>query len=337
MPPATTESTSSASTTGGQGTGNNLPWHLIPVFRPGETDVNEYTKRLEFLAQVWPQDQLQHLAPRACLLCEGTAFQKVVRLSPEKLKVGSLEGIKLVVSTLGGVWGRSKLELKYEKFEKALYGTTQKVDEANESYVARHEIQFEDLISMGATLEDMRAYILLRNSTLPPEDRKRIIVESKGALKYDQVISSLQLLGSRFFNEVQGSSNHGKENLWRTDGWRRRRKRISNGVDRIGISHSWTAWRPTSGLVCTRRRPWRSSHLPVRGHGDWNVAGRQRDRCGPQRLCGCPQPPFDQGQVERLLGKLKYLQRQGQVEKGIQRQQFSSSTIPRPKNSWKHM
>ena len=131
--------------------------------------------------------------------------------------------------------------------------------------------------------------------------------------------------------------NHGKENLWCTDGWRRRRKRISTWVDRIGISHSWTAWRSTSGLVCTRRRSWRSSHLPVRGHGDWNVAGRQRDRCGPQRLCGCPQPPFDQGQVERLLGKLKSPQRQGQVEEGIQRQQFSSSTIPRTKNSRKHM
>ena len=38
MPPATTESRASASTTGGQGTGNNLPWHLIPAFRPGETD-----------------------------------------------------------------------------------------------------------------------------------------------------------------------------------------------------------------------------------------------------------------------------------------------------------
>ena len=24
-------------------------WHLIPAFRPGETDVNEYTRRLEFL------------------------------------------------------------------------------------------------------------------------------------------------------------------------------------------------------------------------------------------------------------------------------------------------
>ena len=174
--------------------------------------MNEYTRRLEFLGQVWPQDQLQHLAPRACLLCEGTAFQKVVRLSPEKLKTSSLEGIKLVVATLGGTWGRPKLELKYEKFEKALFGTIQKVDEANESYVARHEVQFEDLINMGATLEEMRAYILLRNSNLPSDDRKRIIVEAKGNLKYDDVTSSLQLLGSRFFNEIQGSSkNVGKK------------------------------------------------------------------------------------------------------------------------------
>ena len=113
---------------------------------------------------------------------------------------------------MGGTWGRPKLELKYEKFEKALFGTVQKVDEANESYVARHEVQFEDLINMGATLEEMRAYILLRNSNLPSDDRKRIIVEAKGNLKYDDVTSSLPLLGSRFFNEIQGSSkNMGKK------------------------------------------------------------------------------------------------------------------------------
>ena len=57
------------------------------------------------------------------MLCEGTAFQKVVRLDASKLKVASVDGIKLLVQTLGGVWGQSKLETKYERFEKALYGT----------------------------------------------------------------------------------------------------------------------------------------------------------------------------------------------------------------------
>ena len=176
------------------------------AFRPGETDINEFTKKLEFLSQIWPVEALPQLAPRVCLMCEGSAFQKVIRIPPEKLKVSSTDGCKLVVATLGGVWGRSNVELKFEKFEKALFGTVQKADESNESYVARHEIHFEELETMGITIEEMRAYILIRNSCLPTEDRKKIVVESKGNLVYKDVISTLKLLGSKFFNEVQGST-----------------------------------------------------------------------------------------------------------------------------------
>lgn len=183
-----------------------LPWHLVPAFKPGETDINEFTKKLEFLSQIWPVESLPQLAPRVCLMCEGSAFQKVIRIPPEKLKVSSTDGCKLVVSTLGGVWGRSGVELKFEKFERALYGTVQKADESNESYVARHEIHFEELQTMGTTIEEMRAYILIRNSNLPADDRKRIVVESKGNLVYKDVLSTLKLLGSKFFNEVQGTS-----------------------------------------------------------------------------------------------------------------------------------
>ena len=141
-------------TAGGNVGTSHLPWHLIPTFKPGETDVNDYTRRLEFLANVWPPEHLAQLAPRACLLTEGAAFQKLVRLDPQKLKVQSLDGIKLVVSTLGGVWGQSKTEHKYERFERAIYGTIQKSDETFPSYVARHEVQYEDMLTLGATLEE---------------------------------------------------------------------------------------------------------------------------------------------------------------------------------------
>ena len=188
---------------GGQTGGNQLPWHLIPPFKPGDTDINDYTRRLEFLANIWPVEHLAQLAPRACLLCEGTAFQKVVRLDPTKLKVQTIDGIKLVVQTLGGVWGQSKLETKYERFERALYGTVQKSDETHSSYLARHEIQFEELVNMGTTLEEMRAYVLVRNSGLLAEDKKKIIIDAQGNLEYKKVVDSLQLLGSKFFAEVQ--------------------------------------------------------------------------------------------------------------------------------------
>ena len=200
--------------TGSQpGGSTHLPWHLIPAFKPGETEVNDYTRRLEFLASIWPKEHLAQLAPRACLLCEGTAFSKVVRIDPEKLKTPTVDGIKLVVKTLGGVWGQSKLERKYERFEKAIFGTVQKSDETNASYLARHEVQYEELINMGASLEEMRAYILIRNSGLPAEDKKRIIVDSQGNLDYNKVTESLQLLRSRFFGEVQtgiGSKSGGR-------------------------------------------------------------------------------------------------------------------------------
>ena len=79
------------------------------------------------------------------------SFQKVVRLKPDQLKVNSLDGIKLIVTTLGRVWGKTVLEDKYSKFERAIFGVSQKSDESNESYVARHEVLFGDLILQGAT------------------------------------------------------------------------------------------------------------------------------------------------------------------------------------------
>ena len=153
----------SASSVPHQG-GSYLPWHLIPPFRPGETDINDYSRRMTFLSGIWPGDQLSLLAPRAALACEGSAFQKVVRLDPAKLKVNSVEGVQLLVKTLGGTFGKTTLENRFERFERAIYTTSQKPDESHESYVARHEVQFEDLISQGISITDVRAYVLLRNS-----------------------------------------------------------------------------------------------------------------------------------------------------------------------------
>lgn len=206
MPTESTAETGSAGSGQQFQTGSSLPWHLIPSFKPGETDIADYSRRLEFLTGIWPTEALNQLAPRAALLCEGSAFQKILRLPAEKLKVNDNSGVRLLVTTLGGVWGKTPLETRYEKFEKAIYGTNQKNDETNESYVARHEILFEDLVAQGTSFQDLRAYILLRNSGLNQEDKKRVLVDSQGELKYSQVISSIRLLGSKFFGELQGQA-----------------------------------------------------------------------------------------------------------------------------------
>ena len=181
-----------------------LPWTAIPRFSPGVTDVTEYSSKLQFLAAMWPQEHLHLLAPRAALLCEGTAFKKVSKLSADKLKTADESGIKLLVSTLGGSWGKTALEEKYDTFEKAIYSTAQKADETNDSYLARHDVHFEELLAQGVTMEEVRAYVLLRQSQLSAEDRKKIVVEMGGKLEYSKVVSAIRLLGSRFFADLQG-------------------------------------------------------------------------------------------------------------------------------------
>ncbi|OLP87069.1 hypothetical protein AK812_SmicGene31760 [Symbiodinium microadriaticum] len=181
-----------------------LPWNAIPRFIPGTTDVTEYSKKLQFLAAMWPKESISLLAPRAALLCEGTSFKKVSKLPADKLKSNDESGVQILVATLGGSWGRSEVERKYDVFEKAIFGTIQKSDESNDSYLARHDVHFEELLAQNVSLEEVRAYVLLRQSALSAEDRKKIVVEMGGTLKYEKVSSAVRLLGSRFFSDLQG-------------------------------------------------------------------------------------------------------------------------------------
>ena len=184
---------------------SHLPWSMIPQFDPGVTEINEYTKKVEFLASLWPEEHLHLLAPRIAMNCKGSAFQRVMRISPEKLKAQGLQGVKSVITALGGVWGKALHENKFEKFERAIFSTQQKPDETHESYLARHDHHFEEMLSMGTKLEEVRSYCLLRNSGLTQEDKKRIIIDSNGQLEHEKVLSAMKLLGSRFFQEVQGA------------------------------------------------------------------------------------------------------------------------------------
>ena len=211
MPPkSTAEATASEASAGIP----QLPWSSIPKFTPGVTNVQEYTQKLKFLAAMWPADFLDQLAPRAALLVEGTAFRKVARLDAAKLKVKNSSGVAALVEAIGGSWGATDLEERYEYFEKALYGTVQRHDESHDSFLARMESNFIELLSRNTKLEEVQAYVLLRQSTLPADDKKRILLEHSGELKYDPVVKSFRLLGSKFFNEFQTGKTQTKNRVY---------------------------------------------------------------------------------------------------------------------------
>ena len=196
------------------GSSPQLPWSSIPKFVPGSTNVQEYVQKLKFLSAMWPEEYLSLLAPRAALLVEGTAFRKVARLSPEKLRVNNQSGIQLLVEAIGGSWGATELDERYEFFEKALYGTIQRNDESHVSYLSRMESNFVELLSRGTKLEEVQAYVLLRQSLLAPDDKKKILLEHPGELKYEPVVKSFRLLGSKFFSELQGSRQSAKTKVY---------------------------------------------------------------------------------------------------------------------------
>lgn len=120
-----------------------------------------------------------------------------------KLKAQDTTGVQLLVTTIGGKWGATDFEEKFEFFERSLYGTIQKADESHDSFLSRFEANFTELLQRKTTLEEVQAYVLLRQSSLPPEDKKKILLEHGGKLQYQPVVSSFRLLGSKFFHEFQ--------------------------------------------------------------------------------------------------------------------------------------
>ncbi|CAE7759462.1 GIP [Symbiodinium sp. CCMP2456] len=121
---------------------------------------------------------------------EGSAFQKICRIAPEKLR--SESGVQLIVEALGGAWGKTAIEKKFHYFEQAIFQVMQKNDETNDSYLARHDAFFEELLSRKVTIEEVREYVLLRHSQLAPEDKKRAVVESQGNLKYAETVKAIR-------------------------------------------------------------------------------------------------------------------------------------------------
>ena len=61
---------------------------------------------------------------------------------------------------------------------------------------------FTELIARKTILEEIQAYVLLRQSTLTSEHKKKILLE-QGKLTYPPVVKSLRLVGSKFFHEFQ--------------------------------------------------------------------------------------------------------------------------------------
>ena len=202
MEPTSAASGGGESQSFGGGT-NNLAM-LVPTFDPSKDDLQTYQQKVELLCAAWPESRYGELATRLVLNTAGTAFQKLQQHQVE-VTVNDKKAVKRIIELLGGTWGQIPLERRFESAEKALFRCQQKSDESNDSYIARSEVLWQDLLSKEMKLEELQAYVVLRGSQLSSEDKKRIILDSDaiaGKLEMPKVQSAIRMLGAGFFHEM---------------------------------------------------------------------------------------------------------------------------------------
>ncbi len=180
---------------------------LVPTFDPSVDSVDTWSQKVEMLMVAWPKAKLDELATRLVLGCKGTAFQKLQLARGEVIK-NEEKAIKRLVEIVGGTWGQVPLEHRFELAEKALYRSSQRSDETADSYLARMDVVWTEMLTKGVLLEELQSYVVLRGSKLSMEDKKRVIVESggetSGKLDLKRVSSAIRMIGSNFFQEMTG-------------------------------------------------------------------------------------------------------------------------------------
>eukprot|EP00434_Breviolum_minutum_P008876 symbB.v1.2.007827.t1/scaffold463.1/size291460/8 len=193
MAPKTAEQSSTTAAGSTDEKGNNI-WTLLPSFDPSEDDIREYTDKVRFLEAICPTKDKGMLAPRLAMLCKGTAWGQVKALSPADL-TNPTTGVKSLLQALSS-WEEAAELKTFEQFEKAIYKVVQRNDEATNSFVNRLEVAFHE-IGEETTLKQVKAFIMLRQSALSPEDKRKIISMVNGDFETKKVEQAMRSLATR--------------------------------------------------------------------------------------------------------------------------------------------
>ena len=198
------------------GVGNNLTT-LVPTFDPSKDNLQVFTQKVELVLAAWPKSKITELVMRLILNCQGSAFSKL-QLHQAELMENDEKSVRKLIELLGGHWGRIGLERQYEEAEQALFNTVQMRDESNDSFLARSDIAWSKFLAQKISMADLQAFVLLRGSTLSPEEKKKVILESdnslEGKLTVARVSEAIRILGATFFQEMTGQKSTAKQKVY---------------------------------------------------------------------------------------------------------------------------
>ena len=168
-------------------------WNLLPSFDPGQDDIKEYIAKVKFLDGICPKKDRGMLAPRLAMLCKGTAWHQVRTIEPDAL-TNPDQGVKHLLKALSA-WEESAELKTFELFERAIYKTTQKSDESTQSFVNRLDVAFEE-VGQDTTLKSIKAFVLLKQSNLGPEDKKKVLTITNGQFEKTAIENAMRSLST---------------------------------------------------------------------------------------------------------------------------------------------
>ncbi len=91
-------------------------------------------------------------------------------------------------------WDGSSEMRAFELFERAIYKTTHRPDESSLSFVNRHQVAFNELGS--TTIDEMGAFLLLRQSAVTSEDKKKVLTMTQGKMEKGLIEQSTRTLAT---------------------------------------------------------------------------------------------------------------------------------------------
>lgn len=176
---------------------NGGVWNLLPSFDPSVDNAREYLAKVKFIDGICPKKDRPMLAPRLAMQCKGTAWHQVRSLSPELL-TDQTNGVKHFLAALQS-WEESAELRTFELFERAIYKTVQKADESTQSYVNRLRVAFDE-VGHDTTLKSVIAFVLLKQSSLSNEDKKKVLTMTSGVLETTAVEGAMRSLSTSVLN-----------------------------------------------------------------------------------------------------------------------------------------
>ena len=185
----------------------NSIWSILPSFDPAVDDPKEYSDKVKFLANICPARDKSMLAPRLAMLLKGTAWAQMTKVDASKLSDPE-QGVQILLQVISQ-WEEAEEMQKYERFERAIYRISQKPDESNVSYVNRIQVAFKDIESVQVA--EVQAFVLLRQSTLGLEDKKRVLSMTGGELTLRKVDNAMRQLAPRI---LVGNGGEAKKRVY---------------------------------------------------------------------------------------------------------------------------